>query len=265
MHRPLSKLTLGLVLAAAVGAAGCGPRLPETPGRFGEVTSAIVIVNPVINAGSTTSITTGTARNGVPLHAANLPAVVTQDGLALVQDLPTGVVPITFDTGSVNVSVVLERELYDVVVAYTASGVEHILPPVRYPLGASITIVPAGADIAALASDDAILLLEAGHFPGPIELRSTNVLVFGAWDPEQGPLSTIDGDVTVLGGSNRLRGVNIAGRLQSSANGLSVAFSDIAAATITGNGVSLLRNRFIAGSASVPSSNAVLVDNTGIP
>src|SRR5919106_5350199 len=190
MRSRLSMLTLALALAAAA----CGPSLPETPGRFGEVTSAVVIVNPVINAGSNTAVSSGPARDGVSLRAADLPSVTTDDGLALVQDLPTGVVPITFDSGSVNVSVVLEKELYDVVVAYTASGVEHIIAPVRYPLGSSITIVPAGADIAALASDDAILLLEAGHFPGPIELRSTNVLVFGAWDPEQGPLSTIDGD-----------------------------------------------------------------------
>ena len=254
-----------LALAVALTASACGPRLPETPGRFGEVTSAVVIVNPVINAGSNTSVSTGPARNGVSLRAADLPSVTTDDGLALVQDLPTGVVPITFDSGSVNVSVVLEKELYDVVVAYTASGVEHIIAPVRYPLGSSITVVPAGADIGALATSGAILLLEAGTFPGAIELRTDNVLVFGAWDPEQGPLSIIEGDVTVLGGFNRLRGVNIAGTLHSNANNLSVAFSDIAAASITGNGVSLLRNRFTAGSATVPSSNAVLVDNIGIP
>ena len=248
MRSRLSMLTLALALAAAA----CGPSLPETPGRFGEVTSAVVIVNPVINAGSTTLVPTGPARDGVWLHAADLPAVTTDDGLALVQDLPTGLVPITFDNGSVDVSVVLEKELYDVVVAYTASGVQHIIQPVRYPLGSSITVVPAGADINALATNGAILLLEAGLFPGPVELRTDNVLVFGAWDPEQGPLSTIDGNVTVLGGFNRLRGVNIAGTLQSNANNLSVAFSDIAAANITGNGVSLLRNRFTAGFGGGP-------------
>ncbi|MBZ4416666.1 hypothetical protein [Myxococcus sp. RHSTA-1-4] len=32
---------------------------PASPGRFGEVTSAVVLVNPVINQGSTTSVVPG--------------------------------------------------------------------------------------------------------------------------------------------------------------------------------------------------------------
>jgi len=71
--------------------------------------------------------------------------------------------------------------------------------------------------------------------------------------------------VTVLGGANRMRGVKVTSRLTRNANNFSAAFSDLTSATITGNGVTLLRNRFTAGQATVPSSNAVLVDNTGIP
>ena len=97
------------------------------------------------------------------------------------------------------------------------------------------------------------------------DARSDGVLIFGAWSPTEGPLSIIEGNVTVLGGGNRIRGVKITGRLTSSANGFSAAFNDVGSATITGNAVSLLRNRFTMGSASVPSSNAVLVDNGGIP
>jgi hypothetical protein len=43
-------------------------------------------------------------------------------------------------------------------------------------------------------------------------------------------------------------------------------FGEITSAVVlTGNGVTLLRNVFVEGSATVPSSNAVLVDIEGIP
>jgi hypothetical protein len=246
--------------------AGCaGP--PSSPGRFGEVTSAVVVVNPVINQGSTTSAVPGTARVGVAFKAADLAPVKTDElGVALVEELPTGTVTLNFDPGTYSFQVVREKELYDVVVAYRNGSVQEMFPPVRYPIGGQVVVVEPGESIAqAASSDDVILVLKPGTYPGNFELRSTGVLIFGAWSQEEGPLSIIEGDVTVLGGSNRMRGVKINGRLTSNANSLSVAFSDIASATITGNGVTLLRNRFTQGQARVPSSNAVLVDNTGIP
>ncbi len=183
-----------------------------------------------------------------------------------MEDLPTGTVELDFNPGTYSFPVVEEKELYDVVVAYRNGTVQQIIPPVRYPIGGTVVEVAPGDDIArAAASDNTIIVLAPGSYPGNLELRAAGVLIFGAWSLEDGPLSTIEGNVTVLGGGNRIRGVKINGRLTSNANNLSVSFSDIASATITGNGVSLLRNRFTAGQASVPSSNAVLVDNTGIP
>ncbi len=64
--------------------AGCGEPTPVT-GRFGEVTSAVVVVNPVINQGSTTSVTPGPARSGVLFWSADLEPVVTDPtGIAMV-------------------------------------------------------------------------------------------------------------------------------------------------------------------------------------
>jgi hypothetical protein len=253
------------VLAALV-LAGCGAETPRATGRFGEVTSAVVVVNPIINQGSTTTVTPGTRREGVVFKAADLEPVETDStGLALVEELPTGTVTLDFDPGTYSFPVAREKELYDVVVAYRDGQVQPLFPPVRYPIGGQVVELEPGDSIAqAAATDDTIIMLAPGTYPGNFELRSEGVLIFGAWSPEDGPLSIIEGDVTVLGGANRIRGVKINGRLTSNANSLSVAFSDIASATITGNGVSLLRNRFT-GQASVPSSSAVLVDNTGIP
>ena len=256
-------------VAVAVGLAlvGCGEDPPASPGRFGEVTSAVVLVNPVINQGSTTSVATGGDRSGVEFQAADLPVVATDStGLALVEDLPTGTVTLDFDPGTFSFQVVQEKELYDVVVAYRDGAVQPLFPPVRYPLGGEVVEVEPGQSIAeAATADGTIIVLKEGTYPGNLELRAEGVLIFGAWSPTLGPLSVIEGNVTVLGGANRMRGVKINGRLTSNANNFSAAFCDVASATITGNGVTLLRNRFTAGQASVPSSSAVLVDNAGIP
>ena len=78
------------------------------------------------------------------------------------------------------------------------------------------------------------------------------------------PASVIEGDVTWLGGNGRMRGVSVEGALTTNANGFSAAFNRINSASVTGNGVTLIRNAFV-GNAIVPSSSAVLVDNSGIP
>ncbi len=263
-------MTARRLLAVLVGLSlvGCGEDdPPPSPGRFGEVTSAVVLVNPVINQGSTTSVSPGGERANVEFQVEDLPVARTDStGLALVEELPTGTVTLDFDPGTYSFQVVQEKELYDVVLAYQDGRVQPLFPPVRYPLGGEVVEVEPGESIAAAAaSDDTIIVLKEGTYPGNLELRAEGVLIFGAWSPIRGPLSVIEGNVTVLGGSNRMRGVKVTGRLTSNANSFSAAFSDIASATITGNGVTLLRNRFTSGQASVPSSNAVLADNTGIP
>lgn len=244
----------------------CGPSVPTTPGRFGEVTSAIVVMNPVINQGSTTTVASGNSRGGVAIKAGNLEPVATDStGLALIEKLPTGSVPIAVSGSEVPLDVVADKDLYDVVVSWDGTTLRHIIPPVRYPIG-TITVVEPGSGLAAaVGTNGAVLMLKEGKYTGNVEIRTDGVLIFGAWSPDAGPLSIIEGDVTVMGGANRIRGVKITGRLTSNANGFSAAFNDVGSATITGNGVSLVRNRFTAGSASVPSSNAVLVDNGGIP
>lgn len=262
MIRQWVAVAVGLTLVA------CGDDAPPaSPGRFGDVTTAVVLVNPVINRGSTTSVATGSERSGVEFQVEDLPVAKTDStGLALVEELPTGTVTLDFDPGTYSFQVVREKELYDVVLAYRNGTVQELFPPVRYPIGGNVVLVEPGESIAeAAASDDAIILLLAGNYPGNVELRSDNVIIVGAWSPTEGPLSVIEGNVTVLGGGNRMRGVRVTGRLTSNANNFSAAFCDVASATITGNGVSLLRNRFTSGQATVPSSNAVLVDNTGIP
>ena len=253
--------------------AGCGDDAGEgaggnngAPGEFGEVTSAVVIANPELNQGSSTSVQVGSQRADVEVTVDELEPVVTDGtGLAVVRDIPTGTIPFEFEPGSVTVNVQQEKELYDVVVAVRNDGVEHVFAPVRYPIGGDVIYLEAGGDISQAASEDnAIVVLEEGSYPGNLEITAEGVLIFGKWSPEEGPRSTIDGDVTVRGGSGRIRGVDVDGKVTSAANSFSLAFSEVDSADITGNDVTLLRNTFTGNDVSVPSSNSVLVDNTGI-
>src|SRR5690606_32426774 len=117
MHNPgLTSIQLNhnimrtiLFAAISIMAISCSDDDGLDPGGsdFGKVTSAVVIVNPVINAGSATTVTSGTQREGVSISAADLAAVSTNStGLAVLRHLPTGMVPIEFSSESVNLNVV---------------------------------------------------------------------------------------------------------------------------------------------------------------
>lgn len=241
---------------------------PDAAGSdFGKVTSAVVVVNPRINEGSTTTIASGTQREGVTIKAGNLPPVSTDaSGLAVIKDLPTGTVPVQFPNGIIALDIVQAKELYDLVVSYTANGSAEIIPAVRYPLGGTVVRVKPGDDLAAAVSTDAaIVFLEPGIYEGDLEITAEGVLLFGSWDSKEGSLSVIKGNLTVKGGNARMRGVTVTETITVNANGYAAAFCAFNNANITGNSVSLLRNIFSGNDVTVPSSSAVLLDNVNIP
>lgn len=243
------------------------PVIPEnTISNFGKITSAVVIVNPVINQGSTTTVSSGSQRNNITIHPADLPAVKTDaTGLALIEGIPTGDVRLVFSTGNISLNVVSDKELYDMVVAVDANGVQKIISDIRYPLGGEIIILNPGQSITqASAVDNAIIFLNEGTYTENVEVRGSGVLIFGAWSPVDGQLSVIDGDLKIMGGSTRVRGLRVSQTITASANSFSAAFCSFNNANIAGNSNSLIRNVFTGSQVTVPSSNAVLVDNTGI-
>lgn len=268
---------LSLPVTVVLAAVACAPASSgrggdgndSLPGHFGSTTSIVTIVNPIINQGSTTSVVPGDGRQGVPVvvedSVPELRASTDETGLAVIAEVPIGDHSIRFEHGAVPVSVQQHGELYDVVVADRADGVEEVVPVVRYPIAGDVVVVEPGQSISDAAQEDgAIILLQPGTHVGDVEIRAEGVLLFGAWSADGGSASLIDGDVSWLGGNGRMRGVRVDGLLSASANGFSAAFNRLARAQITGNGVSLIRNE-LAGEATVPSSSAVLVDNTGIP
>lgn len=265
----MKKILLLLVVCLAFS---CGKDddepAPDAGGSdFGKVTSAVVIVNPKINQGSTTTIASGTQREGVSVKAGNLSPVSTDaTGLAVIKDLPTGSIPVAFSNGSIDLNVVQAKELYDMVVSYTANGTTEIIEAVRYPLGGTIVNVKPGDDLAAAVSTDgAIVFMAPGIYDGDLQITSEGVLLFGTWDTKDGSLSVINGSLTVKGGNVRMRGVTVKQTITVNANGFSAAFCAFNNASITGNTVSLLRNVFSGSNVTVPSSSAVLLDNENIP
>lgn len=271
-----AKLTISmrrlLVLSLAVFAFACGKDDPEpNPDAagtdFGKITSAVVIVNPKINEGSTTSVVSGTQREGVSIKAGSLSPVVTDaTGLAVIKNLPVGTVPVAFPNTTIDLSVAQEKELYDMVVSYTADGTSEIVGAIRYPLGGTVVTVKPGDDLAkAVSTDGAIVFMEPGIYEGDLEITAEGVLLFGSWDTKDGSLSVINGNLTIKGGNARMRGVTVGETITVNANGFSAAFCEFKNANITGNSVSLIRNLFSGTNVTVPSSSAVLLDNENIP
>lgn len=238
-----------------------------TPGgmNFGLISSAVVVVNPVINEGSSTTVPSGSTRSGVTIKVGELPSVTTDNnGLAVINDIPTGAQSLMFNNGNLSFDVANKGELYDMIVSYT-NGVAYIVPVVRYPIGGEVTTLNPGDDITAAASnDDAIIFLNPGTYTGDVLVSGSNVLIFGSWDPLEGPKSILEGNLTFNGGQGRIRGMQVNGMTTVNANGFSAAFSKLYNADIKGNSIVLLRNAFTGPSVVVPSASAVLVDNEGI-
>lgn len=261
-----------LILSFAVFALSCGkddPKPnPDAAGTdFGKITSAVVIVNPKINEGSSTTVASGTERSGVSIKAGDLSPVTTDaTGLAVIKNLPTGTVPVLFPNETIDLTVVQEKELYDMVVSYTANGTTEIIGAIRYPLGGTVVRVKPGDNLAnAVSTDGAIVFMEPGIYEGDLEITAEGVLLFGTWDSKEGSVSAINGNLVVKGGNVRMRGVTVAETITVNANGFSAAFCEFNNASITGNTVSLIRNIFSGTSVTVPSSSAVLLDNENIP
>lgn len=267
----LKKTAFALAVSSCQLFSSCGgdddvnPELSAGGMNFGKVTSAVVVVNPVINEGSSTTVPSGTSRGGIQVQVGELEAVATDNsGLAVINGIPVGSQSLTFKDGSLDFEVANQGELYDMIVSYT-DGVAYIVPVVRYPIGGAVTVLKPGDDLAAAAStDNAILFLEVGTYPGDVLVSGENVLIFGTWDPVEGPKSVIEGNLTFNGGAGRIRGLQVNQTITVNANSFSAAFSNFNNAELKGNGMVLLRNKFSGESVVVPSSSAVLVDNIGI-
>ncbi len=239
---------------------------PEGIGS-GTATSAVLIVNPVINKGSVPTVVPGTLREGVSVESGRGHYAVTDaTGLAVIKGLPTGNVPLKFLSGAINLNIVRENELYDVVVSYTSAEVLEVIPAIRYPVGGVVTRVKPGDDLSNIVKQKgAIVFMGPGVYKEDLVISAPGLLLLGSWSPQDGPLSVIEGSLKINARNVKMRGVSISGQTIVNGNSFTASFCEFKDAEISGNSVLLLHNVFSGGNVSLPVSTATLIDNKNLP
>jgi hypothetical protein len=133
-----------VALVLALGAAGCGRRRRRRRQGQGSGSAVrrdaiVVVVNPVVNTGSTTPVpnTAGSDRAAIGLDAEPGGAGTTDStGLAVVNEgLSAGALSLIFGQGSsLPFTIVSDGDVYDLAVAYDGNGVQAFDNfPIRFP------------------------------------------------------------------------------------------------------------------------------------
>lgn len=256
---------LFLILGAGCGSDGADPDKP-----FGD--TAIVVVNPAENEGNTAEppafVGTDVADVGVDANPGGAASTDTM-GLAVLGDLSVGSTDLVIGGGpaSVSLDIIADGDVYDAAVAYDGDGNQAAFYPgfpIRYGVGGDIVVIGSDEDPAqALSTDNTIVFFENGVHVGDLTITGEDVILFGEGIEE--PSVVVDGNVEVRGGQVRIRGVTITGDLTVFGNNFGMAFSVVQGDTqLNGQAISFLRNVFCLG-ANVPSSNAALYANQGLP
>lgn len=260
--------SLAAALAAVLGAAaGCGGDGVDPNQPFGE-TTVVVVVNPAPNDGNTVTAPAfvGTDIAGIDIDADPGGGGTTDDtGLAVLGDLDAGDLDLVFPGAALPFAIQTAGDVYDLAVAHDGSQVA-LYPgfPIRYGVGGDIiTIATDGDATEALNTDSTIVFFEDGIHVGDLVIEGGDVILYG--DSFDGEPVVVDGNIEVRGGDVRIRGVTITGNLTVFGNGFGMSFSVVQGQTqLNGQAISFLRNVFCQG-ANVPSSNAALYDNQGLP
>lgn len=264
------RFALTLTFAALAIGGGCvcdpGPGPDPTDIELGN-TAVVVAVNPAINTINTASVPApGSQRSGVAVSlGAQRTATSSAAGIAVLGGLDAGTYPLNVGGGSVQVTVV-DRELREMAVAQSGSTAA-IMADVRYPFATMQVIeIDAGLPVAqvnaALNGSNRIVLVRGGTYTGNILFNGSNVTLFG--EGAAGGRVTINGDVTVNGSNNRIRGARITGALAVDGSGFGLTFSKVAGAlTVTGSDTVLLENS-VCGTTTISGGNLTVLGNQGI-
>jgi hypothetical protein len=261
--------TLVLTLAALAAGCGGGPTTDD-PDVTAGATVIVAIVNPVVNDAHNTGVpaSLGSEREGFVVDAEPGGDDVTEDGIGVVE-VPAGPVDLAVGEAVLPLTVQAEGDVYDTPVAVTGADAAFFdATPIRYPVGkdsGAVFFLPESplSDIeAALSEDDRVVVLGPGTYTGSLTITGKGVLLFGEGWTEGAVI--IDGSISADGEEVRLRGLTITGGLAAKGNNFGISFSTVLGETnITGNAGAYVRNVFC-GSATVPSSNATLLDNYGV-
>jgi hypothetical protein len=273
---PARALGVVVALSSALFAVGCSDDETKAPGPIDPdvtvgATALIAIVNPVPNAGHNTGVPAeaGDERSAITVKADPGGEDVTEAGIAVVPVAPGALNVHVGPTATLPLTVIAAGDVYDAPIAYNGSGAAYFAnTPIRYPVGKASGAIffgitnPLSEIEAQLGLDDSVVVLAGGVYKGNLTIEGTGVLVYGEGFTEHDVI--IEGSLTVNGSNVRVRGVTITGDLSAKGNDFGISFSLVKGTTsITGNGGAFVQNVFC-GSATVPSSNATLLDNFGV-
>jgi len=264
-----ARVTVPLLMAIAGPACG-GDAITDPPGVvFGEP-GFVVVVNPVINdANQVTVPLPGSARAGVTLSVAGGPSAVTDaGGVAVLVPVTAGSKQVTASGagagGQVTVNLGAE-EFRELALSVTGSAVT-MMANVDHDFEGEIVQVTPSTSIsevnAALARSDVIVFLRSGSYTGNLTFSGSRVTLFG--EGPAGGSVVLNGNVTVSGSDNRVRGARITGSLSVPGSNFSLSFSRVDGTSLVSGSNSTLLNNTFCGSVTIPGSGSRLLGNAGL-
>jgi hypothetical protein len=227
-------------------------------------------MNPVVNDVNAAAVPTpGTSRSGVDITVTSGPSGTTGgNGELVLAPLTAGVRPVSFSAGAATGQLdldIAQGDLREIAVALDGSGAGE-MANVRYAFGGTVVEITPAMSIteinAELARSDLIVFMRSGTYLGDLNFSGSSVTLFG--QGSQGGTVTINGNVTVSGSFNRLRGARILGNLSVPGSSAGISYSSVAGTlTVDGSNAVLLNNAFC-GTATVSGSGVLALGNAGL-
>ena len=254
-----------LVLAAA-----CGPAADPTDIQLGE-TTLIGWVNPRVNDINQALVAQpGTTRAGVSVRAQGGPGATTDaNGIAVLSPIPSGSnQQFLLSGGGFSGDLFLNitaKDLREVAVALDGSG-SHIMADVRYAFGGQVVEVNPAMTVteinSALNGSNQIVLFTGGDYTGDYTFNGSNVTLFG--EGASGGRVTLNGNITVSGSFNRIRGTRINGTLAVNGSDFGLTSSRVTGTTLVDGSDALLIDNDFCATVTVTGSGSVVLENSGL-
>jgi len=248
-----------------VSALACSDSPTELEVTFGE-TTFVVLVNPVVNDDNQATVPTpGSAQSGVSVSVAGGPSGSTNTtGVVVLSPIVPGTKTLSVGGSDFTVGII-DEDLREVAVALDG-GSASVMTNLQYAFGGQVVEITPSMSLtdvnAALSQSNTIVFFRAGIYTGNLEFSGSNVTLFG--EGPTGGAVTLNGDVTVDGSANRIRGARITGSLSVPGSDVGVTFSRVMGAlTIDGSDATLLNNAFC-GSIAISGSGLTALGNAGM-
>lgn len=258
-------LSRSILAGCLIAAVACSDESPtELEVTFGE-TTFVVLVNPVVNDDNATSVPApGSEQSGVLVAVADGPSGTTNaNGVVVLSDVVPGTKTLSAGGNEVVVSIA-DQDLREVAVA--SDGATSVMAEVPYAFGGQVIEITPSMSLAevndALGQSNTIVFFRSGTYTGDLSFSGSNVTLFG--EGPTGGTVTLDGNVTVDGSFNRLRGARITGTLSVPGSDAGISFSRVAGdVQVDGSDAVLLANGFC-GTVTISGSGLTALGNAGM-